>query len=124
MSILEVIRLSIGLILFPINILIGEKFNKTKKYTGKQKLIIFFSITLISLSIIIFAFTSDNYILRITGYILMNLLIFWLLAGAFMLNLFLERRKRKSKENIIDDYIMLDVFDKEFREIKFGRDSE
>lgn len=124
MSILEVIRLSIGLILFPISILIGEKFNKTKKYTGKQKLIIFFSITLISLSIIIFAFTSDNYILRITGYILMNLLIFWLLAGAFMLNLFLERRKRKSKENIIDDYIMLDVFDKEFREIKFGRDSE
>ena len=124
MSLLEVIRIAIGLILFPFSILIGEMLNKTKKYTGKQKLIIFFSVVLISLSIIIFAFTSDNYILRITGYILMNLLIFWFLAGAFMLNLFLERRKRKSKENIIDDYMMLDAFDKEFREIKFGRDSE
>ena len=119
MSPLEVIRIAIGLILFPFSILIGEMFNKTKRYTGKQKLIIFFSIVLISLSIIIFALTSDNYILRITGYILINLLLFWLLAGAVMLNLFLEKRKRKSKENTIDDYMLLDAFDKEFRNIKY-----
>ena len=94
-------------------ILVGEKFNRTKKYNGEQKLIIYFGIFLIILSIIIITYLIEYVVSKIICYIFLNLLIFWLAVGGITLSLIIRRKKRKSKENLAEDYIMLDSFNKE-----------